>query len=124
MQSNSLKSLVAGKCNPNYTEDTKTHSYMFDEEDRLINIKFRESKEDCTTTIECATLEKIVEWSTHENFDGSAFISALLYSYKLYTNPETLSRLLIKRFQVPIPMNMCARQYNNIVRKKPLRICK
>jgi RasGEF N-terminal motif len=109
MQSNSLKSLVTGKCNSNYMEDKKSHSYMYDEEDRVINIKFRESKEDSTTTIECATLEKIVEWSTHENFDGSAFISALLYSYKLYTNPETLARLLIKRFQVPIPMNMCAR---------------
>ena len=80
--------------------------YMFDEEDRIVNIKFRESKEESITTIESATLEKIVEWSTHENFDGSSFISALLYSYKLYTTPDVLVKLLIKRFQVPIPYNM------------------
>ncbi len=81
--------------------------YVFDCEDSAVNIKYQLFDPDSQEyLLEYVSLDKLIEWVTHEKHLALDLRTALLYTYRLYTTPQEVLLKLKQRYQVPIPPNM------------------
>lgn len=87
--------------------------YKFSEPDTPDNIKFDDlrghktdmeeiDKADGMRVIRCATLEKLVERLTYHKHQPS-ILEAFLITYRFFSSPRELLKLLIERFNIPDP---------------------
>lgn len=91
----------------NYGFDENAEKYPFDEEDRENNIVFQDS-EDSTSgvVIKCATLDKLIERVTHEEYVDINTRYVFLLTYRSFTDPIHLLEKLAQRYLVPVPPNL------------------
>ena len=83
------------------------NEYLFDYQDNKINIGAKFDNENLENTdFEYISLDKLIEWATHEAYPTDTMMETLLYTYKMYTDSSHIISKLIKRFHVPTPSNM------------------
>uniref|UniRef100_A0A0K0EMU4 Ras-GEF domain-containing protein n=1 Tax=Strongyloides stercoralis TaxID=6248 RepID=A0A0K0EMU4_STRER len=98
---------------PLYFPDPKI--YKFAEPNREDNIQFEDyTHSNGAHVVKNATLTKLIERLTYHKYHEPSFMKTFLTTYRSFCEPIELLNLLIQRFHVPIPNELCS---NNVIDK-------
>ena len=67
------------------------------------------------------SLDKLIEWVTHEAYNKKMLCATLFFTNKMYTNTTQIMEKLIKRFYIPVPLNMSKSEEEHF-RKRHIKI--
>ncbi|KAJ3443842.1 ras guanine nucleotide exchange factor i-related [Anaeramoeba flamelloides] len=84
------------------------------------NIIFDE--EGSRKTVSAGTLNKLIEYLSHETISDPLYAKTFLQTYQSFTTPGKLLFKLLRRYQVP-KKNMNEREYNDKKKKIQYRVC-
>lgn len=103
-------------------------SYRFyapDSKDNLVfDIDVSAMVEGARPTIKAATIEKLLERLTHENWPDPSLVNTFLLTYRTFTTAQEVIDLLVMRFNIPWPKDTSPelRERYNTAKRIPIRL--
>ncbi|KAJ3437416.1 ras guanine nucleotide exchange factor i-related [Anaeramoeba flamelloides] len=82
-------------------DDDDLSSIWDDDKGDIVFVDNSNEKNISTKKVKAGSLNKLVEWLTHENFQNLTFLKTFLMTYQSFTSPKTLLTKLFQRYHVP-----------------------
>jgi hypothetical protein len=70
------------------------------------------------------SVDKLIEWATHELYSKDILKMTLLYTYKIYSNQKQVIDRLVKRFYIPVPPNLSVSEANHFINTRHKKVKK
>jgi son of sevenless-like protein len=99
--------------------------YAPDSKDNLVfDIDVSAMVEGARPTIKAATIEKLLERLTHENWPDPSLVNTFLLTYRTFTTAQEVIDLLVMRFNIPWPKDSSPelRERYNTAKRIPIRL--